>query len=688
LILTELEYRHCAYWNIYPWFYISSIGAHLFNVSSMVRQVLYISGLPYDTRMHIFLVTYPGFGKTFWLFQFLLPDTGLIAGTRVPVTFEGYVTEAGWVGQFSGAADEENPESNKRYGVAYQYATGIAGAEEFSGINAALSQSHSKQLDSALLTSLDSGYVSKSLGPGSIKYKTSITLWCVDPDTIVYGLGRDLPAKELSIGKLILNRYLHASKIQHITPTTRPCKTVITDKHELTVATKHPILTKQGWKRDDLVEGDWIAYYDLPLTTPDWQLGYLRGYFAGDGWIGKDRAFAESIDISLLKHVQHTMLAVYGYKPWIAPIKSISQSHSPRWRLGVTTRVSVLDDLYRKPTSYEQTRGWVAGFFDAEGHVRNDGRLTDIACNDDELRAQVQVYLKTLGIRTSNHKYKYDHHSASDRLHILDGKKGRRRLAEHIRPVLSRKLRRMMCTPNYIQVNEIVDIGKKELISLNLKGNPTFIANGIVTHNTGTQPARFDLTGGLGRRLTFMHFIPTEDDIELLRQIRREGFGKRHRVFNTQRVRTEINKRKDEISQIKDVIMHKSIYKKLNTYNIMPYEEPLFERMAIGYWTMRGNFNDTLVLRLDKHLEEMFDLHYRWRGEIKRGSEFSQVLGYLRAQKNGRIDQGTYTSHLYNMGYDVESAKVLTDKLKRLGSIKLDKGMIGLVRRSKNRNND
>ncbi len=381
-MLDELKFRNCAYWDIYPWFYISSIGAHLFNVSSLVRQVLYISGLPYDTRMHMFLVTYPGFGKTFWLFQFLLQDTGLIGNTRIPVTMEGYMTEAGWVGQFTGARDEEDPESNKHYGIAFQYATGIAGAEEFSAINVALSQSHSKQLDSALLTSLDSGYVSKSLGPGSIKYKTSITLW------------------------------------------------------------------------------------------------------------------------------------------------------------------------------------------------------------------------------------------------------------------------------------------------------------------TGTQPARFDLTGGLGRRLTFMHFIPTDEDVELLRRTRREGFGKRHRTFNTVQARQQINLRKDEITQIKDVIMHKSIYEKLDKYKIMPYEEPLFERMAIGYWIMRGSFNDTLVLRMDKHLDRMFDLHYKWRGEVKRGSEFSQVLGYLRSQKNMKTEQSTYMNHLYNMGYDVLGAQSLTKRLTDFKSIELKGGMIGVVTRKKNKKKD
>ncbi len=384
-MLTELEYRGCAYWDLYPKFYIASIGGHLFNVHSMVKQILYVSGLPYDTRLHIFLVAFPGFGKSFWLFQFLLSDVGLIGSTRIPTTFEGYVTEAGWVGTKRFGAKEAGNSTNgdndgtfTQYGIAQRYATGIVGCEEFAAIASAMTQSYNRQFDTALLTSLDSGFVNKTLAAGPIKYRTSVTLW------------------------------------------------------------------------------------------------------------------------------------------------------------------------------------------------------------------------------------------------------------------------------------------------------------------TGTQPARFDLAGGLGRRLTFMHHIPTDEDVEILRQARRKGFGRQFEQYRTSTIKQNINKRKDEVGAIRNVIMHPGVYKYLDKFKMMPYEEPIYERIVIGYWVMRGVFDSTLEMKLDKELKGMIKQEFDWRYEIKKGSEYSQILGYVRARKNMEIGKAELLDHMYNLGYDEERAQGIIKKLISFKGLReTDAGMLRIPRKKK-----
>jgi len=371
-MLDELERRGCAYWDIYPRIYNCSIGAHMFNVHSLERQVLYVAGLPYDTRIHVFLVTFPGFGKSFWLFQYLLSDVGLIGQTNIPTTFEGYMTEAGWVG-----TARFGPEGTmvQRPGIAQEYNIGIAGCEEFAALSNAIQQTYNRQFDTALLTSLDQGFVNKRLAAGPIKYKTSITLW------------------------------------------------------------------------------------------------------------------------------------------------------------------------------------------------------------------------------------------------------------------------------------------------------------------TGTQPARFDLAGGMGRRLTFMHYIPTDEDIERMRKIRRTGFGKRLNIARTERIRKLTNQRKVDIALIRDVWVDDSVYKYLDKFKMMHYEEPLYERLLLGYWVMRGEFDKQLVLKMDDGAKWLIDQEYKWRLEIKKGSEYSQILEYVRSQQEMEISRDNLRLHMLNLGYDAQRAKDVIDRLKRLRGLLEKDGLIYIPRR-------
>lgn len=173
-MLGELADRACAYVNRYPPYYISSIGCHLLNLANKDRKFYYHSGSLFDFRTHPFMIAPPGFSKSFWLNHFLDEDSGLLRDGPIKHAFEGYMTEAGWVGQ-AVRGPEGKPEI--QYGAAFEYKKSIVGIEEFSAIVEAMKTSHSKQLDTAMLTSLDKGRVRKRVGPGSLPYDTGVTLW-------------------------------------------------------------------------------------------------------------------------------------------------------------------------------------------------------------------------------------------------------------------------------------------------------------------------------------------------------------------------------------------------------------------------------------------------------------------------------------------------------------------------------
>jgi len=190
LMLRELEHRRCAHVEKFPPYFIASIGAHLFNTVNRVKRIYFEAGRLMDTRLHIMFVAPPGFSKTFWLEQFLRKGFGLLDDTFINTAFEGYMSEAGWVGTIRFGNGGE-PAVVK--GAAWTHRYSIIGVEEFSAISESMTSSHSRQLDTAMLTSLDSGWVYKRLAAGSINYQTGATMWTgTQPQRfdLTSGLGR------------------------------------------------------------------------------------------------------------------------------------------------------------------------------------------------------------------------------------------------------------------------------------------------------------------------------------------------------------------------------------------------------------------------------------------------------------------------------------------------------------------
>ena len=173
-ILNELEARNVAYARKFPPYYISSLGCHIFNIMNQQKGIYTEAGLKVNTRQHIILVTVPGFGKSFWLRQFLENELSLVKGTKIGCTFESQMSEAGFVGTAkfnSEGVAQESP------GFCRNESNSIVGIEEFSAISAAVSQNYNAGLDTALLTALDSGMVRKRLAAGKIEYQTNLSLW-------------------------------------------------------------------------------------------------------------------------------------------------------------------------------------------------------------------------------------------------------------------------------------------------------------------------------------------------------------------------------------------------------------------------------------------------------------------------------------------------------------------------------
>ena len=191
-ILEELLERRCQNVQSQGMFYAVATGAHLFNLMNQRKYIYVEAGRLVDTRLHILFVTVPGFGKTFWIEMFCRGDQALLAGSGIDVVFEQSMTEAAFVG----TQKFQNGEIITIPGLAEQHKYAIIGVEEFSAITNMFRTNYSSQLDVALLSSLDSGWVKKRLAPSGeapIEYKTYFTLFAgVQPARydLSSGLGR------------------------------------------------------------------------------------------------------------------------------------------------------------------------------------------------------------------------------------------------------------------------------------------------------------------------------------------------------------------------------------------------------------------------------------------------------------------------------------------------------------------
>ena len=171
-IMEELKSREVYMHEVYAPFYIASFVMHEFNLYNQAKGIYWVAKDLPNLRLHLLFVSPAGFMKTFFLEQFLRGNNAIFRHV-VPCTFVSNITEAGLVGQVTNTMGDLvlTP------GLAKQYDEGIVGVDEFSAITKAFQVSYGSQIETQLLSILDSGWVYKRVGPGEISYLTNMTLW-------------------------------------------------------------------------------------------------------------------------------------------------------------------------------------------------------------------------------------------------------------------------------------------------------------------------------------------------------------------------------------------------------------------------------------------------------------------------------------------------------------------------------
>ena len=170
--------------------------------------------------------------------------------------------------------------------------------------------------------------------------------------------------------------------------------------------------------------------------------------------------------------------------------------------------------------------------------------------------------------------------------------------------------------------------------------------------------------------------VPTEASMYDLKMRRREAGNIVLDTNNIFEIKKALNQRFDEITtNIRHVRFDKSFYEYMNMLNVVSYEEPLYERLALGYTLMKEEkIEGDFVISPDKKLKDMMKSEWGWRKKIKQGTEDSMVWTFLESATDLRHERCLEV--FMDFGMALEDARKTLRTLQKRGLISIERGLI------------
>jgi intein/homing endonuclease len=148
----------------------------------------------------------------------------------------------------------------------------------------------------------------------------------------------------------------------------------------------------------------------------------------------------------------------------------------------------------------------------------------------------------------------------------------------------------------------------------------------------GVQPARYDLSAGLGRRMIFLLFLPSRYDNEKLletmhttRNIRPDDSG-----MNT--LWGKLHRNLEQINDIESVEFDDSVFRLYQKLRLFSYESSYFDRLLLGchlaYYGAEKHISVSADLPL---ISEMIEQEKKWRDTIVTGVDFVQMIKLIKS---------------------------------------------------------
>lgn len=237
--------------------------------------------------------------------------------------------------------------------------------------------------------------------------------WCLDPETpVLMADWSEKPLGEVAVGDLVMshrNRRYEAARVeQTMTRHVEERVTVVTSEGEVTATPDHVFATAHqldGRRRAPAAELEgrhvrmvrskgWAP--DDTVRTDDWWTGWAQGLILGDGHVSVgrypkvwlrvcDRQLADAYSKFVNERGANTTVRV-----------QTRRTNAGREVFSVAHSVNRVPEVVGLPSDPDEIAGFLAGFFDAEGHVgRNQISMTQ---KDDKTLDRVYGMVSSLGL--------------------------------------------------------------------------------------------------------------------------------------------------------------------------------------------------------------------------------------------------------------------------------------------------
>jgi len=194
----------------------------------------------------------------------------------------------------------------------------------------------------------------------------------------------------------------------------------------------------------------------------------------------------------------------------------------------------------------------------------------------------------------------------------------------------------------------------------------------------GVQPARYDLTSGLGRRLCFLLFLPTPKEADELLVAWAGARGIRPNVEQIEELWRKLKQVKQEIQSVETIEFDPGLLQEYRSLGIFPYEGSLYDRIILGYHLLRNPGKRVYVTLDDKEVKRLVHREVAWRRQISVGSEYKQVMQIL-VELGGKASRSVLMQNCMMLGWDIEKFVQVLTTMQRLKLVRFDNQEVTLV---------
>jgi DNA repair photolyase len=391
-------------------------------------------------------------------------------------------------------------------------------------------------------------------------------VYCASGDTrILMADGHQKPLAELQVGDEIVGnekrghyrRYVRTRVLAHWRTVKQAWRLHLADGTQLIASGDHRFLTERGWKfvakgngaiqrpcltlKNTLMGFGAITTFPCSMNSSVYRRGYLCGLIRGDGHMGayswqrqgrsNGRVYQFRLAMADNEALERAASFLSGFG--VGTVRFTFQAETAASRRLDAIRTSSLASfvaikrLIDWPDRLDRDwmRGFVAGFFDAEGSSC-DG-VVRIANTDERMIAVGRDCLREHGFDTVIETRSLSSRKPVYYIRIRGGMRAHLRFIAAFEPAIVRKRsieNQAVKSAAQLEVTEIEPLGSEcELFDITT-GTGDFIANGVISHNCYARPSHAYMNLSPGLDFETKLFYKRDAALRLREELNRRGY--------------------------------------------------------------------------------------------------------------------------------------------------------------------